>query len=64
MEMVNGFPCRDCADVALAKRNIDPAKHQPGVPDAPAGRADKDADKIRAASAPAIDPNRALDLVV
>jgi hypothetical protein len=25
MEIVNGYVCRDCADVALAKRNIDPA---------------------------------------
>jgi len=22
MEMVNGYPCRDCTDVALAKRNV------------------------------------------
>ncbi len=59
MEMVNGFPCRNCADAALAKRNIDPAKHKPGIPDEPAR--DKDADKIRAASAPVLDPNRLLD---
>lgn len=25
MEIVNGYPCRDCTDVALAKKNIDPA---------------------------------------
>ncbi|MFZ4601905.1 MAG: hypothetical protein ACOYM8_05570 [Caulobacterales bacterium] len=25
MQIVNGYVCRDCADVALAKRNIDPA---------------------------------------
>ncbi|MBI1210358.1 MAG: hypothetical protein GC190_02760 [Alphaproteobacteria bacterium] len=25
IEMVNGYVCRDCSDVALAKRNIDPA---------------------------------------
>jgi len=33
MELVNGYPCRDCADVARAKRNIDPAKpSQPSEP--------------------------------
>jgi hypothetical protein len=25
MEIVNGYPCRDCTDVAYAKKNIDPA---------------------------------------
>jgi hypothetical protein len=31
IELVNGFVCRDCADVALAKRGIDPAKpEKPG----------------------------------
>ncbi len=29
-ESVNGFPCRDCADVALARRHIDPARPQNG----------------------------------
>jgi hypothetical protein len=26
MEMVNGYRCESCADVALAKRGLDPAK--------------------------------------
>jgi hypothetical protein len=26
MEIVNGYPCRDCGEAELAKRNIDPAK--------------------------------------
>jgi hypothetical protein len=34
IELVNGFVCRDCAEVALAKRGIDPAK-----PKEPAGTA-------------------------
>ena len=25
MEIVNGYPCLNCSDVAKAKRNIDPA---------------------------------------
>lgn len=29
-EMINGYPCQDCADVALARRNINPAKPQNG----------------------------------
>ena len=41
MEIVNGYVCRDCSDVALAKRNIDPAhpKDGPGQSDAQ-GKAD------------------------
>jgi hypothetical protein len=36
IELVNGFVCRDCADVALAKRGIDPAKpKEPGGGAAP-----------------------------
>ncbi|HKQ68187.1 MAG TPA: hypothetical protein VJT73_02550 [Polyangiaceae bacterium] len=26
MNLVNGFPCRNCADAELAKRGIDPAR--------------------------------------
>jgi hypothetical protein len=26
MEIVNGYVCRNCTDVALAKRGVDPAK--------------------------------------
>lgn len=28
MNIVNGFPCRDCADVSLAKRGVDPSRPQ------------------------------------
>jgi len=42
MQIVNGYVCRDCADVALAKRNIDPAhpKDDPLRGGDPARRAD------------------------
>ncbi len=30
MEIVNGYPCRDCTDVARAKRGIDPARPDQG----------------------------------
>lgn len=40
MEIINGYVCHDCADVALAKRNIDPAHPKDGPVDA-AGAQDK-----------------------
>jgi hypothetical protein len=33
IQVVNGFVCMDCADVALAKKDINPA-HPPNSPDA------------------------------
>jgi hypothetical protein len=30
MELVNGFRCKDCTDVAYAKKNIDPAHPKDG----------------------------------
>ncbi|HEY5008028.1 MAG TPA: hypothetical protein VII42_08490 [Caulobacteraceae bacterium] len=33
VQVVNGFVCMDCADVALAKKDINPA-HPPGSPNA------------------------------
>jgi hypothetical protein len=30
MEIVNGYRCRDCTDVAYAKKNIDPAHPKEG----------------------------------
>jgi len=33
IQVVNGFVCMDCADVALAKKDINPA-HPPGSPNA------------------------------
>ncbi len=44
MNMVNGFPCRDCADAELAKRGIDPLHPKPlsrGSEAASASKADK-----------------------
>lgn len=34
---VNGYSCRDCGDVALAKRNVDPAHPQSGPDNRTAG---------------------------
>ena len=41
MSVVNGYYCRTCADEALAKRNIDPARPKDGPfgRDAPEARA-------------------------
>lgn len=57
MEIVNGYPCRDCADVALAKRNIDPAKPRQaiGPPSAEAA--------AQQPTSPAPDPRRLLDVL-
>lgn len=41
MEMVNGYRCESCADVALAKRGLDPAKGN----QSPFERAQEDATK-------------------
>jgi len=30
MEVVNGYPCKNCTDVDLAKKGIDPAKPKDG----------------------------------
>jgi len=30
MELVNGYRCKDCTDVAYAKKNIDPAHPKDG----------------------------------
>ena len=30
MQIVNGYVCANCTDVAYAKRNIDPHLHTPG----------------------------------
>ena len=55
MEIVNGFPCRDCADVAVAKRGVDPSLSKAEQRDALNGRPD---------SAPKLDPARLLDIRV
>jgi hypothetical protein len=57
MDIVNGYPCRDCADVALAKRNVDPAKPRQAIepPNAEAAAG------LRP-TMPASDPRRLLDV--
>jgi len=43
MELVNGYVCRTCADVSLAKRQIDPAHPKDG-PNGRDARVDKSGD--------------------
>ncbi len=31
MEVVNGYPCRNCTDVENAKKGVDPAKPKDGL---------------------------------
>lgn len=62
MEIVNGYVCRDCSDVALAKRNIDPAhpKDGPGQIAAP-GRVEgarKEAARPTGSGEDVAQPNR------
>jgi hypothetical protein len=49
MELVNGYVCRSCADVSLAKRQIDPAHPKDG----PNGR-DARAEKTEDSRPPAV----------
>jgi hypothetical protein len=52
MEIVNGYPCFSCADVDMARKNVDPASpHQsPAVQQA--------RDPSKAAAANAADPTK------
>jgi hypothetical protein len=50
MELVNGYVCRDCTDVALAKRQIDPAHPKDG----PNGRDARTADNADEGRPPAV----------
>ena len=44
MEVVNGYMCRDCTDVAYAKKNIDPAHPKDGPqPSEPPSRTNPEA---------------------
>ena len=57
MEIVNGYPCKDCTDVENAKKGIDPAKPKDGPngvnsPEAKLKEADK-AKEAKAAEGPA-----------
>ena len=58
IQIVNGYACLDCADVAQAKRGIDPAQRQAGDLKA----ADREA--LARTPPPSPDParGRALDL--
>ncbi|NGM21296.1 hypothetical protein G3576_14830 [Roseomonas stagni] len=58
MEIVNGYPCRDCADVARAERGIDPARPEQGPAPKPAGQEPGWVAGARAAGV----PERLLDL--
>jgi hypothetical protein len=58
MEIVNGYPCRDCTDVARAKRNIDPARPEQGVAPKPEGQ---EAGWVAGARAAGV-PQRLLDI--
>jgi hypothetical protein len=51
MEIVNGYPCENCAEVALAKRGLDPAEAQ--------GQLKTDADVARELAAATAEPKRA-----
>lgn len=63
IEIVNGYVCRDCGDVALARRDIDPATRGPHRPGA---EVDVAAEQARARRASPSDPasGRLVDLVV
>lgn len=49
MEIINGYVCKDCSDVALAKRYVDPAHPKDG----PNGR-DSEAAKAKQADEKAV----------
>jgi hypothetical protein len=58
MEIVNGFPCKNCTDVENAKKGIDPAKPKDGPngvnsPEAKAKAAEKSKDAAKPGDGPA-----------
>lgn len=55
MEIVNGYPCKNCTDVENARKGIDPAKPQAGPNGVNAIDAAKEADKSRDAAKTAAD---------
>ena len=50
MEVVNGYPCKNCTDVELAKKGIDPAKPKDGPNGVYAADKAKDSAKADAAN--------------
>lgn len=60
-QIVNGYPCRDCTDVDLAKKRIDPAhpKDGPDGVDAPARKAEREeqANRLQALGAIPLERN-------
>jgi hypothetical protein len=59
MRLVNGYPCRNCADEAFAKRGVDPARgpvadqaRARGVPDPTSPDFSRELEKAKALHAP------------
>lgn len=64
MEIVNGYPCQNCGDVALAKANIDPARPSDGPngvnnPNSPENRKREEAQRFDVS---AMDPAALADM--
>jgi hypothetical protein len=55
MELVNGYYCRDCAEVELAKKGIDPARSKRAMSGADA----TDSAEVKNGSRPELGVNRA-----
>ncbi|WP_203072678.1 hypothetical protein [Falsiroseomonas ponticola] len=62
MQIVNGYPCRDCTDVARAKRGIDPARPDQEPAPGPAAAAPGQEPGWVAGARAAGVPERLLDL--
>ena len=56
MEIVNGYPCKNCTDVENAKKGVDPAKPKDGPNGVYAADRAKDADKSGEAAKSADGP--------
>ncbi len=50
MEIVNGYPCKNCTDVENAKKGIDPAKPKDGPNGVNAAETKKKAEEAKAAA--------------
>ncbi len=59
-QIVNGYPCRDCTDVDLARKRIDPAhpKDGPDGVDAPSRKAAREErEKVQALGTIPLEPS-------
>ena len=56
MEVVNGYPCKNCTDVEYAKKGIDPARPKDGPNGVYAADRAKDSEKSKEAAKPADAP--------